>query len=92
MLPFFEEHRKNPDFGAQVYKPEALRRTIVQELAVAISDRRLEDDAFQDKMKAVDNQLRGCVQQSDFLWAEMLQPAYPPETFWWLYSRPVRNQ
>jgi hypothetical protein len=89
MLPFFSEYRKNPDFGAQVYKPEALRRTIVQELFFVIEEYQLGNDDLIKKMQAVDGQLRGCVGKSDFIWAEILQPAYPEETFWWLYRRPV---
>ena len=89
MLPFFSEYRKNPDFGAQVYKPEALRRTIVQELVAIIKENQLEDDDLKKKLQAVDEQLRGCVGKSDFIWAEILQPAYPEEAFWWLYRRPV---
>lgn len=89
MLPFFSEYRKNPDFGAQVYKPEALRRTIVQELLAIIDEERLDDDDLQKKTQAVDGQLRGCIGKSDFIWSELLQPAYLKETFWWLYHRPV---
>ena len=89
MLPFFSEYRKNPDFGAQVYKPEALRRTIVQELFIVIEEYRLENADLKKKMQAIDGQLRGCVGKSNFIWAAILQPAYPEATFWWLYRRPV---
>jgi len=88
MQAFFEECERSPEFGAQVYKPEVLRRTIVQELFIVIEERRLDNTDLAKKIQTIDNRLRRYVKRSEFIWAEILQPIYPESTFWWLYQRP----
>jgi hypothetical protein len=92
ILPFFTEYRKDPDFGAQVYKPEAMRRTIVQELLPAIDEHNLDTEILRKKLTSVDGLLHSCLGKSDFLWGDMLQPVYAETTFWWLYRRPVAQR
>ena len=89
MQAFFEECERSPEFGAQVYKPEVLRRTIVQELFIVIEERRLDNTDLAKKIQTIDNRLRRYVKRSEFIWAEILQPIYPESTFWWLYQRPA---
>ena len=88
MQAFFEECERSPEFGAQVYKPEVLRRTIVQELLIVIEEQRLDSQNLPQKIQTIDNRLRRYVKRSEFIWAEILQPIYPESTFWWLYQRP----
>lgn len=85
---FFDECDSDPRLCASVYRPEALRRTIVQEILIAMQEIGLSSDDVVRKARAVDARLRRYVTPADFLWAAELQPAYPEETFWWLYNRP----
>lgn len=85
---FFEECRDDPKLCARVYLPEALRRTIVQELVPAIEDAGISDDELPAKLRRADAGLRRYTQPDDFLWDARLQPFYPRDTYWWLYARP----
>ncbi len=97
MQTFFEECAANPRLCARVYMPEAMRRTVVEELFIhmqqhAIPDALLSDDpdalSAAKKANRVDQRLRRFVQGSDFVWDEPLRPAYEPLRFWWLYHHP----
>ncbi len=89
MSDFFKECAESERKCANVYRPEQLRRTIVQELvreADAIN-LTLESD-LKAKINNVDKSLRGYFRPASFEWAETLQPLYPEDEFWWLYQRP----
>ncbi|GAB4527151.1 MAG: hypothetical protein OHK0046_44590 [Anaerolineae bacterium] len=89
MQTFFEECAANPRTCAQNYRPEASRRTIVQEVLIAMENLNVPvEEDLQNKLRAVDSRLRRFVQPDDFLWSETLKPAYDEGTFWWLYQRP----
>lgn len=83
MQAYLKECREDPKLCAGSYMPEALRRTMIQEILNVSpnSDARM-------KVKEVDSGLRRVARNADFIWSEMLRPAYPKETYWWLYSRP----
>ncbi len=49
---------------------------------------RLEEDVPAE-LAALDNNLRQRWQDGPFLWHEVWQEAYPQETYWYLYGRPV---
>lgn len=40
------------------------------------------------QVELLDKNLRRRWQSGDFVWTDGWQPAYPPETYWWLYGRP----
>jgi len=89
MRTFFEECSSDPKLCANVYRPEMLRRTIVQEIRMAMDEINLEvEDEFKQKLSGTDSQLRRYLKPSEFVWAEALQPVYDKKTFWWLYQRP----
>jgi hypothetical protein len=68
------------------YLPEALRRTILHEIASVLTAEELgEADA---RLKGADRSLRGYTRPCPFLWDETLVDAYPEEPYWWLYQRP----
>jgi hypothetical protein len=85
---YFEECRENPRIASSAYSPEALRRTIVEEIALMLHQLRADSPEFDLKRKKTDSQLRQYVRPSDFIWSPMLQPIYPQDTFWWLYHKP----
>jgi hypothetical protein len=74
---------------AATYKPEQLRRTIIEDLRGVIADLNLTDDDLDAKTRFVDSRLRGmAIEITDFLWDAALEPAYPQKDYWWLYRKP----
>lgn len=46
------------------------------------------DKRILEEMTTLDSNLQGRWQIGEFVWPAVWQPAYPPETYWWLYGRP----
>lgn len=88
MKGFFYDCDRSMRLCIGIYKPELMRRTIVQELWREIQALSVRDDDLQDKMYSTDEQLRQYVETADFQWSEQLVPAYPEDEFWWLYHSP----
>jgi hypothetical protein len=88
MRTFFEECNESPRQCANIYLPEVLRRTVVQELVGAIADSYADDNDLATKLKGTDSRLRRFTQPSGFVWDAALQPVYPQQPYWWLYARP----
>lgn len=88
MATFFKECRESPSQCPNIYKPEALRRTIVQELLRLLPELNVDTGDLTDKVRRTDGNLRGVVNKSEFIWAPVLMPVYPQDEFWWLYSTP----
>jgi hypothetical protein len=81
---YFKESDDDPRQAANAYLPEALRRTMVAEAVTALSDA----SAVEMKVRKTDATLRRYLRPCPFIWDTALQPAYPQDTFWWLYNRP----
>lgn len=78
-----------PDGAASNYTPEQLRRTIVQELLVAMDELRIQSAEIDTKVSQIDSRLNGiATERSGFLWDAQLEPAYPQKDYWWLYRKP----
>jgi hypothetical protein len=90
MQTYLKECREDPKACAGAYMPEALRRTMIQEVIQAAPEAELQGSDVAMRVKEVDGGLRRYVQKSDFIWSDILRAAYPVETYWWLYSRPPR--
>lgn len=88
MRAYFEECSQSPRQCANSYLPEALRRTIVQELVIAMDALNVASEDLNRKARDTDGKLRRYVQASDFVWAQEFVPVYPRADFWWLYMRP----
>jgi uncharacterized membrane-anchored protein YhcB (DUF1043 family) len=89
---YFQEINESQGSAAGSYKPEALRRTVVQEILDAMEEWRIHSADLDTKVRRVDSRLRGLgLQPSDFIWASALEPAYPQKVYWWLYSKPRKN-
>jgi hypothetical protein len=89
MEAFFAECEDAPETCAANYLPEALRRTVIQELVDGLNTANLPDSGLDKSLKNVDAQLRRFVESSSFLWDERLRPVYPQSRYWWLYERPT---
>lgn len=88
MHNFFRECGDSPPNCAGLYRPEILRRTIVQEIVYECATLKLNEPDLIQKVRATDGKLRGVLRSADFQWAAVLRPAYPETDFWWLYNAP----
>lgn len=85
---YFKECEDDPQLCANAYLPEALRRTIIQEALDELPDQEVQATGLREKVMKSDARMRRYVRPSDFVWDEMLKPAYPEKIYWWLYNRP----
>ncbi len=88
---YFDECREDPRTCANSYLPEALRRTIVQEIADALEQHDAPSAELDKAISSADGGLRRYAVPSDFIWADALQPVYPKSHFWWLYAKPQQH-
>lgn len=88
MAGFFRECSENPRDCAGAYPIEALRRTIVQEILLALDEFGYEKREVTAAVGRADQALRRLIQAGDFIWSPMLEAVYPKAQFWWLYGSP----
>lgn len=88
MAAFFRECSENPRDCGGAYPVEALRRTIVGEILMAMTEFGYEKKEMTAAARPADQALRRLLHAGDFIWSPILEPVYPRETFWWLYGRP----
>ncbi len=84
---FIKECKEDPKLCANAYNPEALRRTIVAEIISALPAD-VDQSGLKNALISVDSGLRRNIRETPFIWAQVLQPIYPQEQYWWLYGRP----
>lgn len=89
---FFDECSDQPRHCAGIYKPEVLRRTIVQELGRVMTEQKIFSADLDKKRREIDTKLRGLVRPAPFVWATLLETVYPADEFWWLYHAPVTEE
>lgn len=90
MNTFFDECDEDPRQCPNVYLPEVLRRTIVQEIARALTEQEGADEKLTREMRRIDGKLRRVTQPAEFVWDKDLKEAYPETEFWWMYAKPPR--
>jgi hypothetical protein len=88
---FFADCEDDPRSCANNYMPEALRRTIVEDILKAFKSYHVPSAELAEVARLNDTKLRRFTQPSDFIWASALQPAYPRDEYWWLYALPPRS-
>lgn len=91
MHSFFNDCKQSLRDCANGYRPEAWRRTVVEELYIALDEMNEPSAEFDSARRTADGLLRGFVRKGDFIWDSALQPVYPEKTFWWLYGKPEAN-
>lgn len=84
IVTYTREASESPRIAANAYLPEALRRTMIQEIVAALPD----DSDLAGRVRQADSKLRAYLEDADFIWSSDLQPVYPAQTYWWLYKRP----
>ena len=88
MRPFFYECGENIGHCVVIYKPEILRRTIVQEILIELDALDVHDAELEIKVTGTDNRLRRYVEPAEFQWSDEIKSAYDKEDFWWLFHCP----
>lgn len=88
MQSFFRECAESKSLCASIYKPEIMRRTIVQELLREMTAQNIQSKDVDERVKDVDGKLRGHIVKTDFQWSSELTTIYPRDEFWWLYGQP----
>ena len=88
MLAFFRECSESPRDFAAAYPVEAMRRTIVQEILLAMDEFDYDQRELLPKVQHCDAGLRRHLIAGGFIWSPQLEPVYPRETFWWLFGNP----
>ena len=69
------------------YRHEVRNRVIIEKLfAYEPAKQNLQKD-----LQSMDRLLRSLVVQSEFIWAEQLQPIYPIQAYWFLYRLPRKQ-
>ena len=91
MAGFFRECSENPRDCAGAYPIEALRRTIVGEILLAMTEYGCEKVELIASVRSADQALRRLLHSGDFIWSPLLAPVYAREIFWWLYGRPANT-
>ncbi|MEO1287479.1 MAG: hypothetical protein AAFV93_06895 [Chloroflexota bacterium] len=88
MKAFFYECNDNIRNCIGIYKPEMMRRTMVQELVREMQSLNISDAELHEKIEDTDSKLRRTTEKATFQWAKVLKPAYNSDEFWWLYYSP----
>ena len=89
MAGFFRECSENPRDCAGAYPVEALRRTIIQEVLLAMDEFGYEKGELLAAIRPADQALRRILKADDFIWSPQLEPVYPKAQYWWLYGSPA---
>jgi ABC-type phosphate transport system auxiliary subunit len=89
MRSFFTECEENKQNCLNNYRPELLRRTVVQEILHELDSLKIEAEAIKRKAMATDAKFHSYMGESDFQWSNDLQSVYPKGEYWWLYQKPV---
>lgn len=88
MAGFFRECSENPRDCAGAYPVEALRRSIMQEIILAMAEFGYDKGNLSAAIRPADQALRRILHAGEFIWSPVLEAVYPRRTFWWLYSSP----
>jgi hypothetical protein len=84
LLTYTREAKEAPRTAANAYLPEALRRTMIQDILDVLSN----NNDVGSRARQTDSALKSYLEDSDFIWSAALQPVYPADKYWWLYKRP----
>jgi len=90
MKTFFRECADSQQSCHNNYRPELLKRTIVEELLHEMNELNISNDDVRSKVDATDGQLRSYLRADEFQWSDELQSVYPENEYWWLYQKPPK--
>ena len=85
---FLEEYRQQPEANYDRYGYEVSRRVLL-ELLYNEADGLEQADL--DMLSGLDGLLKALLKAGDFVWEAALSPAFPPDTYWYLYGSLPKN-
>lgn len=85
---FFRECSENPRDCASAYPVEALRRSLIQEIMLAMAEFGYDKGNLRAAVRPADQALRRILHAGEFIWSPVLEEIYPRTMFWWLYGSP----
>lgn len=88
MVAFFRECSESPRDCAAAYPLAAMRRTIVQEILLAMDEFAYDKGELLPKVQHCDAGLRRHLKAGKFIWSARLESVYPRAIFWWLFAGP----
>lgn len=88
MAGFFRECSENPRDCAGAYPVEALRRSIIQEIMLAMAQFGYDMGDLTGTVRPADQALRRILRAGEFIWSPVLEEVYPKTIFWWLFGSP----
>ena len=93
MSRYITDCNENPARCHDYYRPEALRRTIIEDLLGVTTHLEIkEKTTLQKRTKEIDGHLRPLLEKTEFLWDDNLQAIYPERDYWWLYRKPIKEK
>jgi hypothetical protein len=84
---FLAECAENPRTCGENYPSSIEKRTIIELLLDEAEALGIMTDDLKNRKIVVDNKLHRYTQNSNFTWDSRLESAYPPDKFWYLYSK-----
>jgi hypothetical protein len=87
MNHYINECVDNPRSCRENYPSEAEKRTILQHLGDEALERNIMTDEVKGALSSLDNKLHRYLEPGPFIWDPRLEPAYPKDTFWFLYIK-----
>ena len=82
----WDEYKKDQQAVVAAYPTAVAQRVMMQLLWEEIEPAGLLAVPMQFAMEYLDANMRMLFQYGDFIWEEALQPAFPEETYWYLYG------
>jgi hypothetical protein len=87
---FVAECEENPRRYEDEYHTQVEGRTIL-EFLLDLAGKAINGQGVTRKLLLLDQRLRKIGEEGPFVWDEALIPAFPQETYWWLYLRFKQN-
>lgn len=82
---YLQEYRQEPERHAAYYAYEVRWRVLVELLEMEVDSLNENENELQSGLDLI---LRAVFLPGNFIWLELLQPAFPSEKYWYLYGQP----
>ena len=89
LAAFIRDCGERPRDCAGTYPVEAMRRSITQEILLALDEFAYDKRDCLAEAGHIDAGLRRHLKACPFIWSRLLEPVYPRAKFWWLYGKPA---
>jgi hypothetical protein len=84
------ECEENPASCVENFPSAIEKRVMVEVLKDEAETRSVWTDELKGLLTSIDKRIHRCAVKDEFCWDPRVQPAYPPEKFWFLYVHPKK--